>query len=102
MTVDELEMCFRLLVEKLKTFGIYELDSGDADYYWDVLEPHWLDVTQAPKLGVGSLLDDISGVRKALEQPEDATVPELARIASLLRVIGSDVYKMIRRETLNK
>ena len=93
MTVDELERCLAELLTLARSRGIHEIERGTHDHYWCVSSPEWLDMTREPKLGVGSLEDDRSELRKLLAQPERASSVDLDRAAAMLRLLSEKISR---------
>lgn len=87
ITVAELETLFKLVIRKLKKEKIENIYL-DIDEYWIVLADEWSDFSTSPSLAVGSIVDDTSYLKKAIQENEISTYSDLDRIASLLHAIS--------------
>ena len=92
MTIDELGICISRLLALAKARGITEVHPGERDSYWVVSGPEWVDMTKQPQqLGVGSMDDDLSELKKLLTDPHRASSVDFDRAATLLRLISDEL-----------
>ena len=86
ISLKEIEKVFALIIRMLKNEhdSVYQFD---FDYYWIVLTDEWSDMNSNPKLGVGSLADDIGGLKQSLAEDENFDYDNLERLATVLRAI---------------
>lgn len=82
-----------MLLELARARGVRKLDAGPHDSYWNVPAPEWVDMSKEPPLTVGSLDDDLSELRKLLQEPERASSVDLERAAALLRLLSEQLLK---------
>ena len=87
ISVAEIEVLFKLIIEKLKRDKITNVQF-DMDEYWIVLTDEWNKFETAPKPAVGSLTEDIGYLKRALEENEIFTYSDLDRLAAVLRAIS--------------
>lgn len=87
ISVLEIEILFKLAIEKLKKDNI-EYIQFDIDEYWIILSDEWAKFTSPPKLSVGSLNEDMHYLKKSIEEKGIFTYSDFDRIATLLRVIS--------------
>jgi hypothetical protein len=91
MKIDfkELERWFLMLLAHARARGLSSADAAAADMYWTTTSEDWLlNPPREPKLGVGSLHDDILELRKSLADPQAITSVDFDRLASVLRLIS--------------
>jgi hypothetical protein len=91
MTIDELERCIGQLLELARARGVRQIDTGARDLYWQVPSPDWVDMSKQPALTVGSLDDDVSELKKLLEDPARASSVDFVRVAAVLQVISDEL-----------
>jgi hypothetical protein len=85
----ELERCFFVLLAHARARGLSCADATAVDMYWTTTSEDWLlDPPREPKLGVGSLHDDILELTKALADPQGITSVDFDRLASVLRLLS--------------
>jgi hypothetical protein len=88
VTVDELEKCVGLLIDLARSRGVREVDVGEADLYWSVPSPDWVDMAKHPNVVVGDFGDDVAELQKMLQDPGRACSVDFDRVAALLRVVS--------------
>ena len=68
--MDEIELIFEKLLQRLKTDRIEYLEL-DTDYYWIVTTDEWDDFESTPQsIAVGSLVDNWKSLQKALKNDQ--------------------------------
>lgn len=87
INVKEIEILFRLIVEKLYTDKVNQIDLA-TDEYWLIASDEWDDLKEAPKPVVGSLKEDIEYLKKTIEERAIHTYSDFDRLASVLRAIS--------------
>ena len=91
ITVNEIELICKSLIQKLKNHGIEYVDI-DTDYYWIVTTDEWDDFTSSPdEISVGSLIDDWESLKKILEQQNIVTFVDYERFANILRAVAEAI-----------
>ena len=91
LKLAEIEACTRVVFEMLRARGVEGVETGQRDFYWSVLSEDWVNFQEEPNLGVGSLDEDVLGLTKLLSEDSCASVLDLERIASVLRLLADDL-----------
>lgn len=87
INIIEIEILFRLVLNKLEKDQVEKI-SITTDEYWIILTDEWTDFKQTPQAAVGSLAEDVSYLKRAIEENEIVTYSDLDRLAALLRFIS--------------
>lgn len=87
ISLNELELLFKVVLENLERSKIREL-SFDDDNYWNVPTEDMNSFPAQPELEVGSLYDDISFLKSLLKEDYQTDFLELERLASLLKYMS--------------
>jgi hypothetical protein len=87
MSINELEFLFKLVIGKLKSGNVNQIEF-DIDEYWLVSTGDWSDFNKEPELSVGSLSEDISYLRRAISESKIFTYSDFDRLASVLRYVS--------------
>lgn len=90
--LQQLVLALRRLVEGYQQLGIHVLAIEDMDRYWFVRSPEWTELHQEPKLSVGSLLEDWSGLQRVL-QGGTPTAVDFERLGTVLRVVSERILE---------
>ena len=93
MNLEDIEYCFRVLMEHARRRGVTQLDLRDRDFYWTIVSPDWLSVYDEPKPSVGSLRDDHEELVKLRQDPSRASAVDLERLAHLLRYLSDELVR---------
>lgn len=96
ITIDELQQLSLLLIKKLKNSVGSEiiLDDKDYDYYLMVSRPERSNIEiDNPKLAIGSLIDDMQGLRNVLSGKYEPCSLDLERLGQLLIALGQYMEK---------
>ncbi len=91
LTLSELEKCFEILVKMMKDRGLSEVASKNKDLYWSVLSEDWLSFQAEPVPAVGSLDDDLSGLKNLLIRDTAPSVVDVERMSAILKLIAHDL-----------
>ena len=91
MSLDEIEACVLLLIQHARLRGLTHVDSTKYDLYWDIPSDEWVDLAKDPKVATGSLHDDIFELRNLLSDPSRASVVDMDRMASILRLMSRNL-----------
>lgn len=87
ITVAEIEVLCKLLIDKLKGDNLTEIEVS-TDEYWIVLTDNWENFKKQPELAVGSLKDDIKYLKQAIDEGQMYAYSHLDNLASVLRAIS--------------
>ena len=87
ISLNELAILFRLVIEKLKKDEVYHSDFG-MDEYWIIGADEWNDFMKLPEPGVGSLSEDVEYLKEAISEDAMYTYSDLDRVATILRAIS--------------
>ena len=87
VTVDEIEILFKLVIEKLKNDKRASIEFN-TDEYWIITSDEWDNFKKMPKPAVGSIKEDIEYLKKAIRQGRIYTYSDLDRLATILRAIS--------------
>lgn len=88
--VDEIELIFEKLLQRLKTDRVESLEL-ETDYYWIVTTDEWDDFSSgSPSTAVGSLVDDWNSLQDAVNT-DRITYLDLDRFASILRALSETI-----------
>ena len=87
VSVNELETLFKLVIRKLKQDNILKIDL-DMDEYWVIFSNEWNIFEETPTPSVGSLVEDVEYLKKAIQENEIHSYSEFDRLASLIRFIS--------------
>ena len=90
ITVNEIELIFERLIEKIKNDGIEFLDL-ETDYYWIIASDEWDNFESSPDMCVGSLVDDWNELQKILNPERMVTYVDCDRFASILRAVSETI-----------
>ena len=90
LALTELEECIAIAFDRLRSRGVAAIETGERDFYWTVLSDEWVDFDQEPKLAVGSLDDDIEGLKSLLEDSSAFSVVDLERLSALLKFLAEE------------
>lgn len=93
LTLDELETCLFSVLAMLRSRGIEFAETDRRDFYWSVLSGDWLDFQKEPDIAVGSLDDDVQGLRRLLSDPSGASAIDLERLAAVLKLLSEDLVE---------
>ncbi len=93
ISLAELEQCLNLAFEHLRSEGFESVDSGDLDYYRNVLSDDWSDFSKQPEPAVGSLEDDISALKKLSTGGLVMSAIDLERLAAVLRLLAENLLR---------
>lgn len=88
MSLDEIEACVSMLMQHARSRGVTHVDSASHDFYWTTLSDEWVDLGKVPRVATGSLHDDILELRKLLSEPSRASVVDMDRVASVMRLLS--------------
>lgn len=91
LTVTELEACFKALIKMLGSRDVEFADTAHRDLYWSILSDDWLDFKKSPVPVVGSLDDDFAMLKKLLSDDSAASLVDLERMATVLRLLADDL-----------
>ena len=95
---EDLERCFKEIINKLRGEQNIDLIEIDTDYYqliptnqWDNWEDNWDNFGYNGKPDVGSLFDDIESLKKmSNDQNIPCTYADFDRVSSVLRAISQE------------
>jgi hypothetical protein len=87
ISLNELEILFRLVIEKLKRDEVYQAEL-DMDEYWIITADEWNNFKVLPTLCVGSLSEDVQFLKEAISEDAMYTYSDLDRVATILRAIS--------------
>lgn len=88
LTIDQLERCVALVLQRARAQGITEIDTGDRDLYWTALGEEWMNFQSEPELAVGSLDHDLEQLAAVLDEPSRLSGNEFDRVAAAIRFVG--------------
>ena len=93
MQVQELKQVCELLLTYLEQQGCSKIEL-EQDAYWTVISREDLYANDGPpKLGVGSLNDDLEGLKKVLGGTNPPTTNDFDRLGNILIAIGDKIYR---------
>ncbi len=87
ISLVELDLLFKVVLDNLKRSNIKELSFED-DNYWSVPSEDMGSFPDKPELEVGSLHDDINFLKSLIEENYQTDFLELERLASLLKFMS--------------
>ena len=87
ITIDEIEILFRLIIDKLKSDDFSEIVPR-IDEYWIITSDEWDNFKEPPVPAVGSLNEDIAYLKRALEENLVSSYSDFDRLATVLRAIS--------------
>ena len=90
ISVSDLEILFRRLIEKFKKDNISKF-IFEYDEYWIILTDEWNKLEEVPKAAVGSLSDDVKFIKSVINEEEMISYLELERLASILRASSENL-----------
>lgn len=93
MTLIELEACFQLLLEMLRSRGVESVETGQHDLYWSILSEDWLNFQNEPEPAVGSLDDDLRELKRVASGESIASLVDLERIGAVLKLLADDLSR---------
>jgi hypothetical protein len=97
LTVDELEQITKLLIKYIRWCGTKEISfSGDKAFY---LKIYYEDrniifdekLSERPPYAIGSLIDDMEGLKKVLSGEYMPCNLDLERLGAILTVLGETI-----------
>ena len=88
---DIKKLCNQLL-QKLEDLEIDKIELNN-DLYWNTLSDDRENMNKEPKIGVGSLVDDIESLNKILSNENPLTIIDFERIANVLIAIQEKMLK---------
>lgn len=88
MSLNEIETCVSMLIKHAMSRGVSHVDTTKHDLYWNIPSDEWVDLTKDPTISTGSLGDDILELRSLLSDPSRASVCDMDRVASILRLLS--------------
>lgn len=88
LTIDQLERCVALVLQRARANGVVEIDTGERDLYWTALGGAWMDFQSEPSLAVGSLDHDLEQLAAVLDEPSRLSDNEFDRVAAAIRFLG--------------
>lgn len=91
MSLDEIEKCFRILMNHVRYSGVTELNLKGNDFYWTITSPEWLTFDVEPTPAVGSLDDDQNELGRLLDNPSRATAVDIDRLAHLMMYLSDEL-----------
>jgi hypothetical protein len=92
--LDEIERCAQVLIAHARKRGLTSVDASDVDMYWTTTDEDWfVQVSGTPTLAVGSLSDDIAELKQLADDPKRATIVDLDRLASVIRLMSCQLSR---------
>jgi len=91
LTLADIESCFELLADMLRSKGVEEIETGQHDFYWTVLSGDWLDFAKEPKAAVGSLDDDFAEIKKVVAGESSPSTIDFERLAAVLKLLSEEL-----------
>jgi hypothetical protein len=91
--INDLRILCEKILTKAEKSGIKELEI-DFDYYWDVSSEDKCNLeTKDPDVIVGSLVDDLNGLKNILKNENPPTIIDFERLGSLIKAAGDSISK---------
>jgi hypothetical protein len=87
INIAEIEQLFQLVIEKLKSDNIKEVEFS-FDEYWIILSDDWNNFSKEPVSGVGSLSEDLKYLKEVIAVNKIYSYSEFDRLATILRAIS--------------
>lgn len=88
MTIDDFEKLISLLLQDLRARGVGEIEPGDIDLYWTIVDDEWRVSGSTPQPAVGSIDDDLAELGRSLTDPERRSLVDVTRCAAVLRLLS--------------
>jgi len=94
--VQELKQVCELILTYLEQYGCSEIEL-EQDWYWTVISREDLYANDGhPKLGVGSLSDDLEGLEKILDGTYPLTTIDFHGLGNIFIAIGDKIDRSMR------
>ena len=87
ITIKEVEVLFKLAIEKLKNDKLANVEFNN-DEYWIITTDEWDKFEDIPKPAVGSIKEDIEFLRAAIKENVIYSYSDFDRLATILRAIS--------------
>lgn len=87
ITIEQLKCLFDLVIQKLQNDNLNQINFNTHEY-WFVSTDEWDNFEETPVPIVGSLVDDITYLKRSIEEREIITYSDFDRLASVLRAIS--------------
>ena len=91
ITSHELKKLYEKIAEEIHHRKLDTI-SFENDYYWAVSLDDRENLSKDPQLTVGSLRDDIEGLKDILSEDRVLSVVDINRFANILIVIGQKMF----------
>ena len=91
ISLEDLELIFRKITASYAERGVDHIDLTGKDFYLAIDTRAMFDVYETPRepLPVGSLIDDLAGLGKFIDEPDHmATVVDIERLGNVLRAVS--------------
>ena len=98
LTMDELRQIFELLLKYAQKWGVKEISFKDEDdYYFKIWhrDRNFEDIEflNCPNYTIGSLSDDIEGLKSILNGKDEPCTLDLERIGAILTALGATMLE---------